>query len=881
MSGALPLRTVMRKILARFFLCVVCASMTHATQGDSIQIAGRVSDADGKPLEALIVAALHPTDSSVVAYSMTDAQGQYRLRFAVSVEEILVRLTGFNIRRDTRRVGAVSQTVDFKAEEDTVTLREVQIKAQKLWGNRDTLNYLVAAYMTEHDRTIGDVLKQLPGITVEGKVIKYQGTPINHFYIENMDLLQGRYSLATEGIKAEDVSTVQVLENHEHVKALQDQVPPESAAINLKLKEKDKGVWSKSLAVALGYDDKVLWNTEANLMYFGKGRQHIMYYGNDNTGKGCDRSTRHYGSNALEAKVLTDIIYPGSSPVGISLRNNAHSLHSSNMHKLSETASLNYSFTYNHDLQTGTSFLQTSYQMPGTDMVVTSEDIASRRTTNDVSLQLKYENNDTLDFLSSTLALSGQWADADGTVQTQVGTVGSASSPSEEIRQHSHTRNLGLANNTRWVHRTQGGGGFEFTSRNNVQTTPQSLSVSGDMEARQDIDITRVSTANTFSLIRNLRRHRWTIAPTAGLNVDYVGLESLLKGEATQQMPLSDNGNINYVYTEGSLGATVRYVKNEFRVTLRLPLNLSHTYMRGELGKVRLRFSPSLSLLWKADDHWTLSGGGSYGMHQTPWNQLITSYIMSNYRTTSRYKATIADSHRTNATAKLQFKDIMSSFFAYVQGDFSRLWSNITYGTTIDSKGHTVMEAQYMPHHDNSYSLTGNISKGFDWKSARLELMANYTRTSSTVLRQGIETDYHGNAFSLNGKASLSPVRALRVSYDCNFSSSQSVSADYEHTVQTFNQYAGIDISLISNSLLGNITGRHTYNSGLSGKKNYAFLDISLTYRTKKKLEFSLEASNLLNTDYFISRSDTDLTQYLQVYHLRPRSFVLRTRVSL
>ena len=50
-------------------------------------------------------------------------------------------------------------------------------------------------------------------------------------------MFAGKYSIATNGIKAEDVSTVQVMENHEHIKALQDQIPPESAAINLKAKE--------------------------------------------------------------------------------------------------------------------------------------------------------------------------------------------------------------------------------------------------------------------------------------------------------------------------------------------------------------------------------------------------------------------------------------------------------------------------------------------------------------------------------------------------------------------------------------------------------------------------------------------------------------------
>ncbi|MCM1311353.1 MAG: hypothetical protein NC206_02725 [Bacteroides sp.] len=135
-------------------------------------------------------------------------------------DEILVRLTGFNVMCKVKRINAVTQTLDFKAEEQNIMLREVQIKAQKLWGSRDTLNYLVAAYTKEHDRTIGDVLKQLPGITVEGGVIRYQGIPINHFYIENMDVLQGRYNIATKGIRAEDVEIRLSYENNTEKKYL-------------------------------------------------------------------------------------------------------------------------------------------------------------------------------------------------------------------------------------------------------------------------------------------------------------------------------------------------------------------------------------------------------------------------------------------------------------------------------------------------------------------------------------------------------------------------------------------------------------------------------------------------------------------------------------
>ena len=193
---------------------------------------------------------------------------------------MLLSISGFNIKRKTTRIKAHSQTFDFHVKEENRILREIVVKSQKLWGNRDTLNYLVSAYTRGKDRSIGDVLQKLPGITIEDNgVIKYQGNPINHFYIENLDMLQGRYNLATQGIKAEDVATVQVLENHEHIRSRKDQTPSERAAINLKLKDKAKGIWSKSANLGAGHNhDQILWEAMLQTMYFGKGKQHMLRY---------------------------------------------------------------------------------------------------------------------------------------------------------------------------------------------------------------------------------------------------------------------------------------------------------------------------------------------------------------------------------------------------------------------------------------------------------------------------------------------------------------------------------------------------------------------------------------------------------------------------
>lgn len=167
-------------------------------QSDTIRVDGHVR-CDNEPVEFGVVAMLQPSDSSIIAYTMTDEHGHYSLRTVKQLDEVLVRVRGFNIKEEVRRIKARSQTLDFVVNIQSIMLREVEVKSQKLWGSRDTLNYLVSAYTRYQDRTIGDVLKQLPGITIEDNgVIKYQGTPINRFYIENLDMLQGRYNLATD-----------------------------------------------------------------------------------------------------------------------------------------------------------------------------------------------------------------------------------------------------------------------------------------------------------------------------------------------------------------------------------------------------------------------------------------------------------------------------------------------------------------------------------------------------------------------------------------------------------------------------------------------------------------------------------------------------------
>lgn len=62
----------------------------------------------------------------------------------------------------------------------------------------DTLSYEVNSFAKDENRSIGDVLKRLPGTEVsESGGIKYQGKSISKFYIDGDDLLEDRYNIGT------------------------------------------------------------------------------------------------------------------------------------------------------------------------------------------------------------------------------------------------------------------------------------------------------------------------------------------------------------------------------------------------------------------------------------------------------------------------------------------------------------------------------------------------------------------------------------------------------------------------------------------------------------------------------------------------------------
>lgn len=231
-----------------------------------IVISGTVTDKSGEPLPAIVSVLV---GKRVKGFGNADENGRYSISLSTDADSLNVKASMMGFSPSYKSILAKTQRLDFVMEETDIMLKEVSVVADKISETGDTLNFRVGAYKDENDRVIGDVIKKMPGLEVaDNGSISFNGKTIKNFYIEDMDLLQGRYGIATNNISANDVASVQVYQNHQPVRALKDWSPSEDVTINLKLKSSAKGVFTMTGMGGIGYKP-MLWAAETTGMYFG------------------------------------------------------------------------------------------------------------------------------------------------------------------------------------------------------------------------------------------------------------------------------------------------------------------------------------------------------------------------------------------------------------------------------------------------------------------------------------------------------------------------------------------------------------------------------------------------------------------------------------
>src|SRR5699024_9664603 len=301
----------------------------------------------------------HPENEKTLAYAITKADGSYCIQIADSPAVVTLEFRSMGYVPKALSIENKNYNLNNILQESKTVLETVVVKALPITQHGDTLNYSVGSFTREHDRSIGDVLSRMPGFDVleDGKIL-YQGKAINKYYINNMDLLEGRYNLANKNLPHKEVLRVQVMENHQPIKVLDSVVLSDRAAINIELKNP---ITMTGQAVLGAGATPLLWDVNLSPMLFNPKKQVLISYQANNTGDDV--------SSQLKVLTIEDLLNgvieePGKSNwLGIkniqtgpidkkrALNNNVHMISANYLQRLKKDVDLRIKTSYVNDYQ--------------------------------------------------------------------------------------------------------------------------------------------------------------------------------------------------------------------------------------------------------------------------------------------------------------------------------------------------------------------------------------------------------------------------------------------------------------------------------------------------------------------------------------------------
>ena len=853
----------MNRLLA-YMLCLIVAVSAVA----QVNVSGNVVDKDSnEPLTGASVI-VKGADGKIKKYATSKGDGGFAMSLP-SVTGCRLEVSMMSFAKQSIPLDSVSFPITVQLEPGTTLLKEVTVKADRIREQGDTITYNVGSFAQQQDRSIGDVLKRMPGINVEqsGK-IQYQGEDINKFYIEGSDLLGGKYGIATNGISHEDVGAVEVMENHQPMQVLSGISFSDKAAINLKLKNKAKATWSFHGDAGGGYSwqpDGAIWDGELFAMAVMPNFQNITTLKTNNIGEDLSAQATDF----FASRRGTDLSrYVGLSLPGVpnlsrkrTLFNRSALVSTNALWKLGRgefKTQIDYSF---NRITAEAANVTTYFLNDGNRVVIEDRNGVDR--THSLSGKFIYELNQKTAFINNTLKTNIDWDDV------QLGVTGSL--PNDQT---ASLPDYYVGNDFKIIKRFNGKHLVTFISKNEWESLPQTLSVSiNDGTMRQHVKdhafYTHESAAYAFS-VKGI-----TISLEGGvkgyfrsLNTELPDMPEEIPGETTNVL----NTNYFTVYATPKFEYWVKRVN----FTLNAPVSFAHyTFDKALANRSEAYFSPSLSMNWKPNNRFEMSVSGGTGRSPMDLNMIQPGYVMTNYRSFQRGVDDFYNSSSQRVSGRLSYKHTRRGLFA--NAFVMQSWSHNPYTLAQQLYGDYVVYSYTSAKSDGQMLMaSGNIGKTLDFMRGSANINGSFSRNESHLVSENSSVNSVGTSWSAGAKINGSPLRWLSFDYRFEWASSR----------MSMNGINASWLCNMENELLLNIMPHRKWEWHISGEhyrneltsdqfKNVFLLDTKLIYKLNKRLELSASLNNIFNQRTYNYTTYNQLTSFESQRRLRGRELLI------
>ncbi len=865
-----------RRLLLSFL--VLLAGMNIIAQ---VNVTGDVIDAgDNDPLTGASVI-IKGADGKIKKYATTKGDGGFSITMP-SVKGCRLEVSMMSYAKQSVALDSVAFPLTIYMEHGATVLKEVTVKADRIREQGDTITYNVGSFAQNQDRSIGDVLKRMPGIDVEksGK-IQYQGEDINKFYIEGSDLLGGKYGIATNGINHDDVGAVEVMENHQPMQVLSGISFSEKAAINLKLKNKAKATWTVHGEAGGGYSwqpEGGIWDGEIFAMAVMPSFQNITTFKSNNIGENLSAQVTDFfaGRRSTGLSRYVGLSLPGVPDLNAkrTLFNRSALVSTNSLWKLGQ-GEVKAQIDYSYNRVSSAAANVTTYFLPGTEggERVITEDRKGVDRSHSLSGKFIYELNRKTAFINNTLKTNIDWDDLSLDVTGSIPNSQTASLPDYYV-----------SNNFKLIKRFKGNNLVNFQSVNEWESLPQTLSVAIDgANLRQHVGDHAFFTHESASYALSVKGV--TVSLEGGVKGYFRTLDSRLPDMSAELPGVTDEvaslGNetenvVNTNYLTLYVTPKFEYWVRKVNLTLSAPVSFSHyTFDKALANRDEVYFSPSLSLNWKPNNRFSLGLRGGAGRSPMNLNLIQPGFIMTDYRSFRQGVDDFYNSTSQNVSANFAYKHTRKGVFANLF--VMQSWTHLPYTLSQQLYGDYIVYTYSAAKSDgNSLMSSGNLGKTLDFMRGSANLRGAFSRSESHLISENIAVNSVATSWSAGIAVNGSPTRWLSFDYSFDFSSSR----------LSMNSQDASWLSSMQNELLINIMPHKKWEWHISGEhyrneltsdnfKNVFLLDTKLVFKLTKRVELSANLSNIFNQRTYNYKTYNQLTSFESQRWLRGRELML------
>lgn len=823
-------------------LYILILLLTACSLSAQQTIKGIVTDAEnGQPVDAATVQIRKAGRQVPLTYTLTKADGTFILPLRQADDSLFVHvsLLGYKAIRQKITAGA---TLRIRLEPEVFTLKEVEIRPGRVYGRQDTINYDVSQFISPKDEAIKDVLKKLPGVDVDddGK-ISYNGKNISKFYVEGMDLTDGRYNQLTNNLQANAVKSVQVMENHQPIRVLQKKLTTEDIAINLKLKDDFRDRWMGTLEGGMGASP-LLWEGMGNAIQISRKSQSAYIYKGNNRGDDVTDEQNILTQIGAEGKTGPSIPSFLSQPSFSAplkkerlLFNNVHSLSGNRVYKLNETTQLRLNANYLHDLTQQERGSVTNYYQAG-DTATLAEQSSTHIRTDRADVAMSLENNAESHYLTNDFNLSGNW-------ERGTSRISGASSVNQRIQ----TPDMGVRNYLQniWIRDKYT---LELRSLLRYHNLPARILIDRDKQA---LNLQQLYLDHSLAFLRK-------------------------KGSLTRQYTAGITGNLNSIRNGTNLYFKPNYQCNLYKWNLAFNLPLVWTTFPAA-GFSRLAVNPFLYINYKFNYAWRFSFHANY--HENYGN--ITDLYPDAYRTDYRnYRMNngIMPVNRTHSYSLYgEYKNTVREFFATLSLNHNRGCSDRIFEQQIRD-GQVTLVSHRLSNHSSGWTAKGTLSKGFYDYGLKTSLTYLLGRSEAEQLSAGERLPYRYDFMQYEPKITWTPARSFSASYQATIHLGRSKIGTGTRLDPLLDVVQKLQLSYELFPVEINLSADHYHNDVSRDKAvNTFFADLSFRWKTGS-WQFVAEATNLFNKKQYSYTQYSATESYTSWIDIRPREFMASAR---